>query len=444
VAVGGLREVQLLGVTRGAEPRVRFVTTYHADLPGSTPARRRTAWLFALYERPLPHGVQTGEAPEVEDLGSPQSWMTVAHPILGLGVAEYRRRWWYLETPSGPIVVSFDSPRGIVHVTRFPDALTVANLSDVADLLDVRRAGTGIELLIRSDAGIEYLRLGGADVDAAWVAERRTLLELAHLAKPLDAVATFASRTSGDELGRADDWVVVAHATRDAPTQAQRADEALRVRKLEITFAELGSEQAAHHTVGYDAGFLAWRAELQLAVDCRTDGLTVALADPTRGRFTHLSWTPEAGVRDEQTLALDRRGLMQAGDGHPAPEWKILEATHALAFVSDVDEDGGADLLVAVPFAGQVHLVSSRITADLLASAEDSMFTLGSCLALDATGGYALISGDEADLFRGSLVRSRARLMRIGDGRGQYMQELAHWSFDGMGLRIPAKEIQQR
>lgn len=86
----------------------------------------------------------------------------------------------------------------------------------------------------------------------------------------------------------------------------------------------------------------------------------------------------------------------------------------------------------------------AAITANQLGSTEDPKFMLGAGLALDPTGGYALISGDEGDGFKGALIRSRARLVSIRDARGRYMQELAQWSFDGMGLRLPATEVPRR
>ena len=123
--------------------------------------------------------------------------MTVDHPILPFRTAECRQRWWFLESGSAQRVVTWAEARRQAIVHDFPEGGTLTVVEGVVDVLDARAQDERMELLIRTEAGVEHVSttLGGELV------ARRVLVEpLAH-----DVVASFA-RGATDEA----DWVVVA------------------------------------------------------------------------------------------------------------------------------------------------------------------------------------------------------------------------------------------
>jgi hypothetical protein len=230
LAIGGLRQVHLLEVTDGAERRVRFVTAFHADLPGASPTTRRNGALIGYYERPL-----EGTALEAATLGAPDRWMTVDHRILPFRVAECRIRWWFLESAAGQVVVSLDDQGHTAHVHHFPDGRSLAALEGTVDLLDARTSETGAELLVRTATALELVRVGPDGVS-----ERRPLLAVTD---PLAMVAAFTPR--GPLAG---DWVAVARAPR-----AERA----RPLPIAVTILDLESKRLAEQQLAYAVEFHA-------------------------------------------------------------------------------------------------------------------------------------------------------------------------------------------
>jgi hypothetical protein len=417
LAIGGLRQVHLLEVTDGAERRVRFVTAFHADLPGASPTTRRNGALIGYYERPL-----EGTALEAAALGAPDRWMTVDHRILPFRVAECRIRWWFLESAAGQVVVSLDDKGHTAHVHHFPDGRSLAALEGTVDLLDARTSETGAELLVRTATALELVRVGPDGVH-----ERRPLLAVTD---PLAMVAAFTPR--GPLAG---DWVAVARAPR-----AERA----RPLPISVTILDLESKRIAEQQLAYAGAFHAHPDELRIASTQSDEGLCIALGDPNRGRVIRFSWTPERGVQQEQVLAISRPGLVIVTDRYTWSSPMSCDTGHALTFVPDVGGDGCADLLVAsptFPFIGRVDFVSSQTEAGALGRVdEDDSTDFGAGLSLDPTGTFVLVAGGETSMPENYAARSVARLVRIRDAEGRSLQTMAKWTLAAGGMRLPLVE----
>jgi hypothetical protein len=420
---GGLRQVQLLEVNDGPEPRVRFVTVFQCRTaatshePGATGSSSQEMSLFALYERPLRSGQRT------EPAGVPDRWMTVDHPILPFRTAECRQRWWFLESGSAQRVVTWAEARRQAVVHDFPVGGALTVVDGVLDVLDARAWGERTELLIRTEAGVEHV---STTLNGELVARRVLVEPLAHV-----VVASFARGASDDT-----DHVVVAGGA-DGTTAGAA--------KVRVAIVDLSLDRT-HEVALMNEADLEYEDSSRLAVATSDARLSVALGNtkggPGRcaGRVIRFSWTLERGLQGEEVLAL-RNGLQVVEGGWSDAGLMGSDTGHAVTFTTDADGDGAPELLVASPtivLAPRVDLVSSSSGGAALGCALDDFSGLdfGSSVAVDPTGDYALIGGGYTTRPEDYRKPSAARLIRIRSEGGEPLATLATWTLAAGDLVI--------
>jgi len=371
-AVGALRHVQLLEVTAGEAPVVRFVTAMR---------RGADAWglgRIALFECPID---------DVITLGDPVEIMDLPYEVLPTWTWSKRVPWRVIETESGSWLIAHDRHGWVTEIREFPSGETLIRVGGTRSLEDVRLRGDVIEILGCAGRGVDGAWNQPAQVERIrWTigedtAVREKLFDMRFLANaPQRApVATFVSVPIGSP---ASNTIVIAEMRGWAPVFHVFEDGSEEARTLSPTLDHLDSSPMRVRAWEHDGlrrivlGMPDWDNRM---------GRVIVMADD--------EGVPACMVVDLLPAEAPMEGNLLASETVPSH----LKGGHSIEFVNDMDGDGIPDLALGGPqlfLSEYIEMVSSASGKSLSISRTGAGNSrLGTSVSTSPCGRYVLAAG---------------------------------------------------